>query len=294
MRMTDIATMASAATLFAAALALGGCISEGMEACFVKIIPDWSEHTEWIDPPSSYTVRVGDYTATADTPSHTVERLFATGTYPLYVYNEAEHITIDGTTVSVAPDPASASAHTRQNAAFIRNDPWWLFTCAMEITIDGGRQEVIAPMRQQVRQLTFILELTGEGLHDVSGITGTLSGVATTLDMRTQTHGTPSDIALVFTRITSGEHAGKWSATVRLLGVTVTEHTLQALIRFDGAGREAMAVDSDLTEELDGFNTGKVIPLTLEGEISVDANEAALTGTIEDWTPNYGGTITAQ
>jgi hypothetical protein len=164
----------------------------------------------------------------------------------------------------------------------------------MDIAIDGAGQEVIAPMRQQVRQLTFILELTGEGLNEVSGITGTLSGVAATLDMRTQTHGTPSDIALVFTRITSGEHAGKWSATVRLLGVTVEDRKLEALIRFDGVGREAMAVDSDMTDELDEFNSGKVIPLTLEGEISVDANEAAFSGTIEDWTPNYGGTLTAQ
>jgi hypothetical protein len=293
MRMKDITTMVFAAALSAAVVvSLGGCVKEGLEYCFVKIIPDWSEHTEWIDPPSSYTVRVGDYTATAHTPSHTVERRFTPGIYPLYVYNEADHITIDGTTVSVAPDPAFA--HTRQNAAFIRNDPWWLFTCAMEIAVDGGRQEVIAPMIQQVRQLTFILELTGEGLHEVSGITGTLSGVAATLDMRTQTHGTPSDIALVFTRITSGEHAGKWSATVRLLGVTVEDRKLETLIRFDGAGREAMAVDSDMTEELDEFNSGKVIPLTLEGEISVDANEAAITGTIEDWTPNYGGSLTAQ
>jgi hypothetical protein len=286
--------MVVAATLFAAALALGSCVSEETESCFVTIIPDWSEHTEWIDTPSSYTVRVGDYTATANTPSHTVERRFTPGTYPLYVYNEADHITIDGTTVSVAPDSAAASAYTRQQAAFIRNDPWWLFTCAMEIAVDGGRQEVIAPMRQQVRQLTFILELTGEGLHEVSGIMATLSEVASTLDIRTQTHGTPSDIALVFTKITSGEHAGKWSATVRLLGVTVEDRKLEALIRFDGAGREAMAFGSDLTEELTEFNTGKIIPLTLEGKISVDAASAAITGTIEDWTPNYGGSLTAQ
>ena len=33
------------------------------------------------------------------------------------------------------------------------------------------------------------------------------------------THGTPLNVALAFAKVTEGANAGKWAATVRLLGV---------------------------------------------------------------------------
>ena len=71
-------------------------------------------------------------------------------------------------------------------------------------------------MQQQVRQLTLVIEPTGGTTDRIEGVEGYFSGAAATLDMDNGTYGTPSNVALTFTKITSGADAGKWSATMRL------------------------------------------------------------------------------
>lgn len=61
--------------------------------------------------------------------------------------------------------------------------------------------------------------------------------------------------------------AGKWKATVRLLGVTGTEQLLTAEIRYADGNPSPTTLKSDLTEALKEFNTRKGKSLTLGGTL---------------------------
>ena len=68
---------------------------------------------------------------------------------------------------------------------------------------------------------------------------------------------TSSNVVLPFTKIPEGDDAGKWKATVRLLGVTGTEQLLTAEIRYADGNPSPTTLKSDLTEALKEFNTRK-------------------------------------
>lgn len=74
-------------------------------------------------------------------------------------------------------------------------------------------------------------------------------------------------VVLPFTKITEGDDAGKWKATVRLLGVTGTEQLLMGEIRYADGNPTPTTLKSDLTEALKEFNTGKGESLTLGGTL---------------------------
>ena len=104
-----------------------------------------------------------------------------------------------------------------------------------------------------------------------------------TLDFATDTYGTASNVALPFTKITEGDDAGKWKATVRLLGVTGTEQLLTGEIRYADGNPTPTTLKSDLTEALKEFNTGKGASLTLGGTLvetpeGMEVDGAGITG----------------
>jgi hypothetical protein len=291
------ATFLAALPAAAAFIISTGCVNEKPEDCFVTITPDWSKRTSGVDVPGVWRVLLDDYAASADTPSHTVGHRFAPATYPLEVYNEADHITMEGERATV-----DLSTGLR-----IHNNPGWLFTCATDIAIDGGeRQKFTVPMRQQVRQLTLIISPQGEYFDHVSAISGVLTGVAGSLDRRTGLHGTPSRVTLDFRKITFGDGAGKWRAVVRLLGIAPPPTTQRIELRVtmtdpDTARSREMAWSSELTGQMAGFNSGKDIPLSLEGVIAPedagpepDETGPDPVGMITDWRSNAGGSLTAQ
>jgi hypothetical protein len=283
-------TTASTAAIAAIVLSIStGCVEEKPVDCSVTITPDWSNRSVGIDPPGSYTVMLDDYTAQSQAPSHTVARHFLPATYPARLHNMASHIGMEGYTVTV-----DAIEGMR-----IHNTPGWLFTCATEIAIDGGRQSVVVAMQQQVRQLTLIISPSGHGLDHIEGISGVLTGVAGSLDWQTGVHGTPSRITLDFKKITFGDGAGKWRAVVRLLGVApepaqqMVELKVTLADPTSGTTRE-MDWSSEVTGLLEGVNSNKEIPLSFEGIISPDSAEIDFSGTIIKWMSHPGGTLTAQ
>ena len=77
-----------------------------------------------------------------------------------------------------------------------------------------------------------------------------------------------------FTRITEGDDAGKWKATVRLLGVTGTEQLLTGEIRYADGNPRPTTLESDLSEALKEFNAKKTEPLTLGGTLVETPEEA--------------------
>ena len=124
-----------------------------------------------------------------------------------------------------------------------------------------------AAMKQQVRELTLIIKPTGDAAGRITEIVAHLTGAAGTLDFATDTYGAASNVVLLFTKITEGDDAGKWKATVRLLGVTGTEQLLTGEIRYADGNPTPTTLKSDITEALKGFNTGKGESLTLGGTL---------------------------
>lgn len=252
----------------------------------ITLTTDWSDRGADVAIPASYTVRVGAFSAVLSGTVNAIDNLFPPATYRALVCNTADHIAVSGTTASVE----AASVAAPSALSLVDNAPGWFFSCAMDMPIEKDKtQNFTAIMRQQVRQLTLVIEPVGGTADRIESIAGTLSGVAGTLDIDTQTHGSPSNVALTFTKIVSGPDAGKWSATVRLLGVAGSRQQLGAVVAFTGNTPAPIDLDSDLTTALAGFNSDKKTPLTLGSQIVETGTATGFTATITGWNQVAGG-----
>ena len=252
----------------------------------ITVTADWTDRGDGVDIPVAWTVTMGDYTGTETEATHAPDYLFAPGSYTLAAYNIPENITISGTIATVAPETG--------NGTYISNAPGWLLTSVQEVTVVADTDyELTAAMHQQVRQLTLVIEPTGDAADRVERIEGSLSGAAGAFDFATGTYGAASDVVLHFTKITEGSDAGKWTATVRLLGIAGNSQRLTATLTYTGSNPQPTSLNSDLTAALDSFNDGKTAPLTLGGTIAETPGEAGFTGEITDWETVDGGDVNA-
>lgn len=272
-------------------LTLGGCVKDELhdtphpDTGKVTVTADWTQRGEGVDIPASWHIAMGDYNGTETGATHAPDYLFNPGNYTLAAYNTPEGITVSGTTATLAA----------ADGGFIVNAPGWLFTSVQEVAIEADTDyELTAVMRQQVRELTLVIKPAGDAADRIESIEGTLSGAAGTLDFATGTHGTPSEVELHFTKITEGDDAGKWMATVRLLGIAGDAQRLTATLTYTDGNPQPTSLISDLTAALDGFNDGKTSPLTLGGTIAETPGEAGFTGEITDWETVDGGGVDAE
>lgn len=272
-------------------LTLGGCVKDELhdtphpDTGKVTVTADWTQRGEGVDIPASWHIAMGDYNGTETGATHAPDYLFNPGNYTLAAYNTPEGITVSGTTATLAA----------ADGGFIVNAPGWLFTSVQEVAIEADTDyELTAVMRQQVRELTLVIKPAGDAADRIESIEGTLSGAAGTLDFATGTHGTPSEVELHFTKITEGDDASKWMATVRLLGIAGDAQRLTATLTYTDGNPQPTSLISDLTAALDGFNDGKTSPLTLGGTIAETPGEAGFTGEITDWETVDGGGVDAE
>ena len=261
----------------AAALLAASCVKDTLyntphpDHGKIAVTADWSARGEGIDIPATWTVTLGDYTGTETSATHAPDHLFAPGSYTLAVWNPAEGIIVSGTTATVA----AATGNRAGTDAFVNNTPEWFFTYTQQVAIEKDKDyPLTAAMKQQVRELTLVVEPTGDAAGRITEIEASLSGVAGTLDFATDTYGVVSNVVLPFTKITEGDDAGKWKATVRLLGVTGTEQLLTGEIRYAEGNPQPTTLKSDLTEALKEFNTKKPEPMTLGGTLVETPEEA--------------------
>lgn len=261
----------------AAALLAASCVKDTLyntphpDHGKIAVTADWSARGEGIDIPATWTVTLGDYTGTETSATHAPDHLFAPGSYTLAVWNPAEGITVSGTTATIA----AATGNRAGTDAFVDNAPGWFFTHTEQVSIEKDKDyPLTAAMKQQVRELTLVIEPTGDAAGRITEIEASLSGVAGTLDFATDTYGAASNVVLPFTKITEGDDAGKWKATVWLLGVTGTEQLLTGEIRYAEGNPTPTTLKSDLTEALKDFNAGKSESLTLGGTLVETPEEA--------------------
>lgn len=262
-----------------AALTLTGCVKDELFDTphpgkgRITVTADWSARGEGIATPESWNLSMGDYHGTETAATHAPEHLFEPGSYSLVAWNPATDISVSGTTASV----------TSTADGCISGDPGWLFTSVQEVTIEADRDHAFtAAMQQQVRQLTLTIRFTGDAAERVEGISGRLSGVAGTMDFASDTYGAPSSVALNFTKITQGENAGAWTATVRLLGITGESQQLTGGITYAGDNLPSTPIASDMTALLAGLNDNNTAPLSLACDLETPT-QAGVTAIIIDW-----------
>lgn len=285
-------------TIILTALLLSSCVKDTLydtphpDHGMISVTADWSARGEGIDIPATWTVTMGDYTGTETSATHAPDHLFDPGSYTLAVWNPAEGITVSGTTATVA----AATGNDAVAGAFISNAPGWLFTSVQQVLIEKDTDyPLTAAMKQQVRELTLVVEPTGDAAGRITEIVARLTGAAGTLDFATDTYGAASNVVLPFTKITEGDDAGKWKATVRLLGVTGTEQLLTGEIRYADGNPTPTTLKSDLTEALAAFNTGKGESLTLGGTLVETPEETEFSGfEITGWETVEGGDASAE
>lgn len=262
-----------------AALALTGCVKDELFDTphpgkgRITVTADWNARGEGIAIPQSWNLSMGDYHGTETAATHAPDHLFEPGCYSLVAWNPATDISVSGTSASV----------TSTADGCISGELGWLFTSVQEVTIEADRDHAFtATMQQQVRQLTLTIRLTGDAAARVEGISGRLSGVAGTMDFASDTYGAPSGVALNFTKITQGENAGAWTATIRLLGITGESQQLTGTITYAGDNLPSTPIASDMTALLAGFNDNNTVPLGLACDLETPT-QAGVTATIIDW-----------
>ena len=278
--------------IFSAVMSLTSCVKDELfntphpDHGKVTVTADWSARGEDIAVPDKWTVIIGDYAGEETAETHAPDYLFTPGEYSIIAYNPAEKITVSGTTASVT------SGNGR--SGFISGTPSILFTHVQNITIKKDKEHVFtAAMRQQTGCITLMIEPAGDAADRIGSIEGILSGVAGTMDFANGTYGAPSDVALHFTKIAEGEHVGKWTATVWLLGIAGDVQKLTGTITFKDGNPQSMSLESDLTASLKDFNTDKTEPLTLGSTLVETPAEAGFKATITDWNTVTGNPVEA-
>lgn len=257
----------------------------------IAVTTDWNNRGESVAVPASWNIVIGEYTGTETGATHAPDHLFAPGSYTLVAYSPADGIAVSGTTATVS----TASGNWDGVGSFIAGTPGWLFTCVQQVIIEADTDyDLTAVMQQQVRELTLVIEPTGDAADRIESIEGYLSGAAGSMDFATDTYGNASNVELHFTKITDGTDAGKWSTTVRLLGIAGDTQKLTATITYAGGNPADTRLDSDLTTALDGFNDDKTAPLTLGGTVIETPNEAGFTAAITGWETVKGGNVDAE
>ena len=149
----------------------------------ITVTADWTDRGDGVDIPAEWTVTMGGYTGTETGETHAPDYLFAPGSYTLAAYNTPVDITISGTTATVVQETGNSTG------TYISNAPGWLFTSVQGVSIEADTDyELTAAMHQQVRQLTLVIEPTGDAADRIESIEGSLSGAAGTLDFATGTY----------------------------------------------------------------------------------------------------------
>lgn len=265
-------------TILATALlfSLGGCVKDELHD---TPHPDKGIVAVSIDLPQGasgedYTVEIDGSTADGKEGRYTVSDPLPPGEYTVLAYNTPQGFTVTDGIARVERTDGTVRALTD----FINPLPDYLYSGTERITVmadDTLRMNL--DVTQRVRDLHIELTVTEGDPERITGITGTLSGVAEAYDLRNETlYG-----EAVSTRPTFTRDGDKVSADLRLLGVLGDAQTLTLVLTFtDG---QTQTVESDLTEVLSGFGEGDMTQtFAIEGGLRTPL-EAGFSATITDW-----------
>ena len=206
------------------------------------------------------------------------------GEHTVLVYNTPEGFTVtDGIAYVERVDG------TRALTDLIDPLPETLYSGTKTVTVVADDTlHLDLSVAQRTRDLRLELTVTEGDPERITGITGTLSGVAGAYDLRNETlYGEAVSTAPAFTR--SGD---KVSADLRLLGTMGGAQVLTLRLSFLNGNPQDITIESDLTEQLAGFNLGTGT-ITLDGELHTPT-EAGVEAAIIDCEKIDGGGVDAE
>lgn len=263
------------------------------------ITPDWSQRTPGIPVPEEYyftsdgqlyeneprTHRLTGATNSVGIKDHS-------GTRRAVLYTLAEHTELrNWYTIRVEDDAPAPEPSDR----FIKNNPGWFFSWneSFEIRTTESRT-VSALMKQEVGELTVVIEPVGDLAGRLERIDAFLSGVASQLYILLGKQEDPANVELPFALVTTGSDAGCWAATVRILGTPGWsgggtgwgEQYLNATLHLNDGTK--LPLQSNLTGQLLRFNANKHIPLTLRTTVGHPDTQAGGSAAVGNWIPVTG------
>ena len=229
----------------------------------------------------------GDYTVEVDgkplDEGDNASNPLAPGEHTVLVYNTPEGFTVtDGIAYVERVDG------TRALTDLIDPLPETLYSGTKTVTVVADDTlHLDLSVAQRTRDLRLELTVTEGDPERIAAITGTLSGVAGAYDLRGETlYGEAVSTRPAFTR--SG---GKVVADLRLLGTMGEAQVLTLRLSFLNGNPQDITIESDLTEQLAGFNLGTGT-ITLDGELHTPT-EAGVEAAIMDWKVVDGGSVDA-
>lgn len=257
----------------------------------ITLTTKWHSYGTDLMPPADHVVTVGDYSTTLNGATNKLDHLFEPGKYNICIYNTAEYLTVNGSTITVDPDPYNAD----KTEPYIQSDPRFIAAISDEILIEKDKDHALTyELRDMMRELLILMEPTGDSGDRIRSIKGYLSGATGKLDFADGTHSSPSYIELDFQKYKEGENAGKWWAIARLLGMAGTQQTLNVQINFEDDNPKPIPLHSDLTQELASFNDYKEERFTLGSKLVVTPSNMGFTATLNNWKVDDKKTGTAE
>lgn len=270
--------------ILAAVFSLTGCVKDELyntphpDKGAIVVQMDWRDLLPEAVP-ESYVIRVDDYEQSVSGSTNTVERLSEPGEHTLTVYNKPQGITINGDIASVNEVIDGRSVGSR-----VEPLPDYLFSISetVDVNKDDTLRITVKP-RLWVRQANVALTVAEGDYERIVAVTGTLSGVEQSVDIRKgERQGTA---VIVNNNFTVADD--KCNTSFRLMGIVPAEHqTLTVHIVFSNG--DTQTIESDLSEQLATFHNYNA-PLTLTGSLNLPV-EAGMVGSISDWTVVDNGT----
>ena len=270
--------------ILAAVISLTGCVKDELhntphpDKGAVVVQMDWSD----LLPEAvadNYILNVDGHEQTVSGSTNAVDRLAEPGEHTLTVYNKPQGITINGDIASVNEIIDGRSVGSR-----VEPLPDFLFSVSETVVVEkDDTLRITAKPRKWVRQLDMELSVSEGDYERIASITGTLSGVEQSLDIRKgERQGTAVTVRNDFAVAEE-----KCNTSFRLMVIVPAEHqTLTVNIVF--ANGDTQTIESDLSEQMAAFHDDNA-PLTLTGSLNLPV-EAGATGSISDWIVVDNGT----
>lgn len=251
-------------------LSISSCTKVDLEEFAVlTLVTNWNDRSLDIAIPNTYNVRIGDQNFIFKGAENRLPKL-GLGMHTAYVYNNAEHIKVDGTKATVG-----------QKNGMLEPMPGWFFTSMVQFENKNNLvKELIVAMRQDVRELEIILNPIGGVRDRIEDIKAHLTGIAGTWDFE---NNIPVGLSMSIPLSFSKQSDGKWKAKARLLGLTDGKQELIGEVYFTDGRPLSLSLSSDMSQDLKGFNSNKSVMLQLEAELET-TNEAGFFAEIRDWT----------
>lgn len=274
---------------FAAVLGLlAGCVKDDLyntphpDKGAVVITADWTEALPENTLPETYFLRMdGGEAKEVKGTNVCYPDLLTPGTHTLSAYNEAERITINGTTATV----------NLRTDGTLEPLPGYLFSAMKELdVVQDDTLRITLPMERRICPITLKLSLEGDNTGKIASIDATLKGIAGSVDLQTGIIGKESlavtlDVKQADTK-TRAYTEGTLEMSCRVVGINPQERQLLTVTvtMVDG---HVQTITSDLSEYLRDLNTElKPIELTSKMDAPQDGH---FSGTITDWKPGNNG-----